>query len=108
MRRRIPLLIVFVATVFAGACAQPGKGVYRTDLNDNIIARVSSGQSEQEVTALLGTPYQRVRFNNLKSTAWDYLYTDTWGYWVEFSVMMGDDGRVVNKVSRRIEPPDRH
>jgi hypothetical protein len=48
-----------------------------------------------------------VRFDNLKSTAWDYLYRDTWGYWVDFSVMMGDNGLVVNKVSRRIEPSDR-
>ena len=48
-----------------------------------------------------------MKFENLKSTAWDYIYKDTWGYCVSFSVMVGDDGRVVNKVSRRFDMPDR-
>lgn len=99
-------MFALVALVLV-ACAQNGTGMYRPDLNDNIIARVAIGQSEQEVTTLLGNPYQRIRFDNLKSTAWDYRYLDTWGYWVDFSVMMGDDGRVVAKHSRRLEPSDR-
>ncbi len=107
MKRRIQLVIVFIVALVVAACAQPGTGYYRPDLNDDIIARVSLGQSEAEVATLLGTPYQRIRFDNLKSTAWDYVYKDTWGYWVNFSVMMGDDGRVVNKVSSRIEPMDK-
>lgn len=94
--------------LLAGACAQPGTGYFRADLNDDTIARVVQGQSAPEVTALLGTPYQTIRFDNLKATAWDYMYKDTWGYWVAFSVMVGDDGRVVNKISRRIEPLDRN
>lgn len=106
MRQRIRALVV-VGAIGLTACAQPGTGYFRPDLNDDAIARVVSGQSEQEVTALLGPPYQRVRFDNLNATAWDYMYKDTWGYWVAFSVMVGDDGRVVNKVSRRIEPRDR-
>ena len=89
------------------ACAQIGTGLYRPDLNDDIIARVARGQSEQEVVTLLGMPYQRIRFDNLKSTALDYRYRDTWGYWVDFSVMVGDNGLVVNKVSRRIDRTDR-
>ena len=89
------------------ACVQTGTGMYRPDLNDDIIARVSLGQSGPEVTALLGMPYRLIRFDNLKSTAWDYRYRDTWGYWVEFSVMMGDDGRVMGRVSRRLDPIDR-
>ena len=105
MWQRIPIPLLVVLAL--GACALPGTGRYRPDLNDNIIERVSPGQSEQEVTALLGTPYRRIRFDNLKSTAWDYLYRDTWGYWVEFSAMMGDDGRVVSKFSRRLDPIDR-
>ena len=105
MRRRIPVLLWVVLTL--AACAQPGTGLYRPDLNDDTVARVLRGQNEREVTALLGVPYQKIRFDNLKSTAWDYHYRDTWGYWVEFSVMVGNDGRVVNKVSRRMEPLDR-
>ncbi len=97
----VPLIFGIVA------CAQVGTGMYRPDLNDDIIARVVIGQSEQEVTTLLGIPYQRIRFDNLKATALDYRYRDTWGYWVDFSVMVGDDATVVGKVSRRIEPVDR-
>ncbi len=105
MGHRLPLLLVVASLL--GACAQPGAGFYRSDLNDDIVARVTPGQSGPEVSALLGTPYQRVRFDNLKSTAWDYRFRDTWGYWVDLSVMMGDDERVVNKVLVRIEPPDK-
>ena len=104
MWQRILMILSIVLTLVA--CAQPGTGMFRPDLNDAVIGRVATGQSEQQVTALLGAPYQRIRFDNLKSTAWDYLYRDTWGYWVEFSVMVGDDGRVVNTVSRRIDPVD--
>ena len=90
-----------------GACAQPGTGMYRPDLNDDIVARVSLGQSEQQVTGSLGKPYRQIRFDNLKSTAWDYVYKDSWGYWVELSVMIGDDGRVVAKHSRRLDRSDK-
>ena len=99
--------IFFAVVLVLGACAQAGTGRYRPDLNGDIIARIALGQSEQEVAAILGPPYQRIRFDNLKSTAWDYLYRDTWGYWVEYSVMVGNDGRVVDRVSRRIDPVDR-
>ncbi len=101
-------LAVIPLVLSIAACAQIGTGLYRPDLNDDIIARVAIGQGEQEIVTLLGMPYQRIRFDNLKSTALAYRYRDTWGYWVDFSVMVGDDGRVVNKVSRRIEPLDRH
>ena len=101
----IPSLIAIAA--LTAACAQPGTGVYRTDITDDMTARIVTGQTDTDVTANIGTPYRRVRFDNLKSTAWDYMYRDTWGYWVEFSVMMGDDHHVVNKVSRRLDPPDR-
>ena len=100
-------LAVIVFTLGVSACAQVGMGMYRPDLNDDIIARVSLGQREHDVTALLGPPFRRIRFDNLKSTAWDYRYRDTWGYWVEFSVMIGDDGRVVDRVSKRLDPIDR-
>ncbi len=103
MKHRIQSMFFMAVAMFAGACAQTGTGYFRSDLNDDTVARIVAGLSEPEVTALLGSPYRRIRFDNLKSTAWDYMYRDTWGYWVAFSVMVGDDGRVVNKVSRRIE-----
>ena len=105
MYRQIWIFLLVVATL--AACAYPGPAMYRHDLNDDIVARVSLGQSEHDVTALLGPPFRQIRFDNLKSTALDYRYRDTWGYWVEFSVMMGDEGRVVNRVSKRLDPIDR-
>ena len=109
MHTRVHFTIIFVVAILATACAQPGAGYHRPDLNDDIVARVAPGQGAAQITALLGTPYRRVRFDNLRATAWDYFFKDTWGYWVELSVMMSDEadgGRVVGKVLRRIEPAD--
>ena len=105
MRHQYAALFFVVMTL--GACAQPGAGYFRPDLNDDVAARVTSGQSGREVIALLGKPNNQTRFDNLKSTAWDYLYRDSWGYWVEFSVMIGEDGKVAGKFSKRIDPVDR-
>lgn len=100
------LLVIALITLTTAACAPIGTGFYRSDLNDDTVGRVAIGQSEREVIALLGNPNARVRFDNLKSTSMDYRYRDSWGYWVDFSAMIGDDGRVVNKVSVRIDPVD--
>ena len=107
MRMNLSRLCMAVTAASVAACVQVGTGFYRPDINDDVVNRVAKGQSESEVTALLGMPYGRVRFEKLKSTSLDYRYRDTWGYWVDLSVMMGDDGQVVGKVSRRIDPPDR-
>jgi outer membrane protein assembly factor BamE (lipoprotein component of BamABCDE complex) len=77
-------------------------------ITDDRASAIVAGMSGDDVVTRLGEPYQRVAFANLNATAWDYRYTDTWGYRVAFSVMMGNDGRVVNKVSRRMERPDNH
>ena len=109
MQNRVPFVIILATAFLLTACAQRDPGWHRPDFNDDIVARVAPGQTAREITALLGAPYRRVRFDNLKSTAWDYLFKDTWGYWVELSVMMSDEaegGRVVGKVLRRIEPTD--
>ena len=106
VKHRFALLFAGAIAVLAGACAQPGTGYFRNDLNDDIIARVKIGQKDADVRAILGAPYQLMRFNNLESTAWDYMYKDTWGYWVAYSIMINDNGRVVDKVARRIEPSD--
>ena len=106
MIQKFSRLSVIAFAIAVSACVQVGTGMYRPDLNDDIIARVSLGLTEQDVSSLLGSPYRRIRFDNLKSTAWDYRYRDTWGYWVDYSVMVGDDGRVVNRFSRRIDPGD--
>ena len=107
MRQRFQLLVVIAAILIVGGCAQTGTGMFRPDLNDDIIERVAVGQSEAQITALLKRPYRRVRFENLKLTAWDYRYRDTWGYWVDFSVMMGDTGLVTGKFTQRLDPIDK-
>ena len=106
MRQRFQLLVATTAILIVSGCAQIGMGLYRSDLNDDIIERVALGQSEAQVTALLNAPYRRVRFENLKLTAWDYRYRDTWGYWVDFSVMVGDTGLVTGKFTQRLDPID--
>ena len=106
MNSRLPFLLLVLVAFMIGGCAQLGVAMYRHDLNDDIVARVLLKQTEQQVVSLLGQPYQRMRFNNLNSTAMDYLYMDTWGYWTELSVMIGDNGRVVDKVLRRIDGRD--
>ena len=114
MRKRVLMMACMMGAAAAlAACAQmsggdgPTGGFYRPDLNDNTTARVARGQSAAEVTALLGAPFHRVRFDNTKTTAWDYRYRDTWGYWIEYSVLMGDDGRVTGTFSKRLDPVDR-
>ena len=55
----IPSLIAIAA--LTAACAQPGTGVYRTDITDDMTARIVTGQADTDVTANIGTPYRRVR-----------------------------------------------
>jgi hypothetical protein len=55
-----------------------------------------------EVEKLLGPPRQRVRFQNLRATAWDYRFIDTFGYIVDFAVMIDDEGFVANTVTARL------
>jgi len=103
MRTLVSKIFVLPAMLWLASCAQTGTGEYRPDLREETVLRVIRGLSTTEVVALLGEPYRRVRFDNLRASAWDYKYRDTWGYWVEFAVMIGDDHRVVNTVSRRME-----
>ena len=107
MRQRCQRLVAITVILIVGGCAQTGTGMFRPDLNDDIIERVVVGQSEVQITALLKLPYRRVRFENLKVTAWDYRYQDTWGYWVDFSVMVGDTGLVTGKFTQRLDPIDK-
>lgn len=72
-------------------------------LTDSTLEKIVSGIAADEVLVSVGPPCQRVRFDNLGATAWDYRYRDTWGYTVEFSVMIDDTYRVISRVLRRIE-----
>jgi outer membrane protein assembly factor BamE (lipoprotein component of BamABCDE complex) len=93
-----------VMAAVAGCATDAGQYFLTPGLTEAQAQSVTIGMPASEVEAKLGKPYQRIRFDNLKATAWDYRYVDTWGYVVEFAVMIGDDGRVTGKVVARIDP----
>ncbi|MBL8518513.1 MAG: outer membrane protein assembly factor BamE [Betaproteobacteria bacterium] len=72
-------------------------------LTDENFHRIQNGMSEEAVRATVGPPWRKVPFERLQQTAWDYLYRDTWGYRVEFSVLFNPSGEVVGKTSRRLD-----
>jgi outer membrane protein assembly factor BamE (lipoprotein component of BamABCDE complex) len=95
MTRLISAFVICVLT----ACAS-GPQIF---LNDDKINSIQRGMTGDDVLMRIGEPYQRVAFANLNATAWDYRYTDSWGYRCEFSVMIDADNKVTGKVNRRLE-----
>ena len=97
---------VVLALSLAAGCAADGVSAplasYRI-LDDDLVQRVVPGQTRDEVLALLGPPVRTMGFARLGHTAWDYRYTDTWGYHAVFSVTFDDRGIVVSRISQRIE-----
>ena len=70
-------------------------------LNEDAFSQVQRGMRSDEVLALIGPPYRKMRFEATKTTAWDYHYRDPWSYDSDFSVIFDDAGIVVSKVSVR-------
>jgi outer membrane protein assembly factor BamE (lipoprotein component of BamABCDE complex) len=88
-------------------CAQDARNHYSSaflnpGITDATVASVQVDMNVAQLQALLGQPYQRIRFDNLRATAWDYRFVDTWGYLVELAVMVDDQGKVINKISKRV------
>ena len=71
-------------------------------LSDDVFQAIGPGMSVDDVVARIGPPSSKMRFDNTKTTAWDYRYRDTWGYDAEFSVIVDDGGRVVGKTNVRL------
>ncbi len=63
------------------------------------IAVGTTGQAQLE--RLIGPPWRKIPFPNLRQVAWDYVTQDSWGYTVDFSVMVDERGIVANLVSVR-------
>lgn len=100
--------LAFCLLGLLGGCASTDNEALRAPTATEDKARtIMPGMRAAEVIQLLGAPHQRVRFDNLRATAWDYRYTDTWGYITDFAVMIGDDERVVNVVATRVVPVDK-
>jgi hypothetical protein len=70
--------------------------------SDDVFARIRPGMTEAEVASLTGRPDNVMPFPMSATTSWGFYYFDTWGYYCEFSVTFGPDGRVLSKISRRI------
>lgn len=68
-------------------------------LTEENFARLSPGTTTAaEVERLIGPPWRTMDFPNKGATAWDYVFRDIGGYVVDFSVMVGRDGVVTEKV----------
>ncbi len=75
----------------------------RNVLVDDQIQTLTAGSTADDVLLAIGPPFARVRFENLRATAWDYRYQDSWGYLVDLSVMIDDANRVTGRVMNRIQ-----
>lgn len=75
----------------------------RNVLTDDVFNRIRPGLTQQEVLEMIGPPGDTMHFSRSDTTAWDYRYMDTWGYLAIFSVTFDANGRVVSKITRRIE-----
>lgn len=69
---------------------------------NGLIGQVQVGMTEGEVRAILGPPNETMAFPRTQTVAWDYRYSDTWGFLAMFSVTFGPDGRVASTFSRRL------
>ena len=78
----------------------------RQALDDGVFNGIRPGMTREEVLRLIGPPGDTMSFPRLGHVAWDYRYTDTWGYLAIFSVTFDAQGRVVSKISQRIERRD--
>ena len=76
-------------------------------LDDSRFNAITQGMTTDQLLRLIGPPAQRVYFGNLRQTAWDYRYRDSWGYVAVLSVMVDDAGLVASRVTQRIERDSR-
>jgi outer membrane protein assembly factor BamE (lipoprotein component of BamABCDE complex) len=72
-------------------------------LGDDTFNAIQPGLTTDDVVRMIGPPRETMTFERLGHEAWDYKYVDTWGYPAIFSVTFDRDGRVVSKISQRLE-----
>jgi outer membrane protein assembly factor BamE (lipoprotein component of BamABCDE complex) len=94
---RWPLLSI--ACVIAACAGAPS-------LREEDFLRVTQGMSQPEVRSALGGPQRTEAFARTRQEAWDYAFTDAWGYFAVMSVIFDDQGRVIGKRHTRVEPHD--
>ena len=96
---RFSLCLAALAVALAGCVMAPAGAPRRTDA---VFANVQQGMTRDEVMAITGPPDNTMPFPASRTDSWGYFYWDTWGYYCEYSVTFGPDGRVVSKISRRV------
>lgn len=73
-------------------------------LSSDQIQRIVRGTTTRaQLERLIGPPWRTVDFPNLRQVAWDYVIQDSWGYIVDFSVMIDERGVVAGTVHARRE-----
>jgi len=87
--------VVTAGCAAIAASNEPGR-------NNAFFQRAEIGMTTEEVQRRLGPPDETMPFPLSGSTAWDYRYTDEWGYLVVYSITFGPDGRAASKFSWRI------
>jgi outer membrane protein assembly factor BamE (lipoprotein component of BamABCDE complex) len=102
MTRFLNALAVCLALLLQACAANPVPAGPLLQRNDEMFARVQQGMTRVEVLAITGRPDNSVPYPNSGTDSWGYYYFDTWGYYCEFGVTFGSDGRVVSKISRRL------
>ena len=95
---RIAAAIV-VAVLIQGCAAVLASNEPR---RNGLIGQIQHGMTREQVQGILGAPDETMVFDNTRTVAWDYRYTDTWGFMAMFSVTFGSDWRVVSTFSRRL------
>ena len=77
-------------------------------LDDEVFRRIQPGWTQDEILRAIGPPEDTSAFSLSRTHAWEYRYTDTWGYQAIFSVIFDAQDRVVGKTSQRLERSDGH
>lgn len=98
MSRSIATLALIV--LLQGCALQPTPGAIPR--SDELFSHVQAGMPQAEVRSLLGRPDNTMPFPASHTDSWGYYYWDTWGYYSEFSVTFDSEGRVLSKLSRRL------
>ena len=98
IRRNLPALALSAALLLQGCAAVIASN---EPIRNTLVDQVRPGMTREQVRAILGPPDETMPFRS-GNVAWDYRYTDTWGFLASFGVTFAPDGRVVSTISRRL------
>ena len=99
-RNRAASTLAILATALLQGCAAILAS--NEPLRNGLIPQVQQGMTREQVTAILGPPDQQMAFERSQTVAWDYRYTDTWGFLAIFAVTFAADNRVQSHTTWRI------